>query len=177
MDNLAELQNIHEHLNLWLIYSLLGFLVGIVLVIYGMRKKKTTPKLIGIALFWNMIFSIFMISFSDNHFQIKAKKALLSLLSEPHVSVKICNSPINIKLQDIIISEVKLLKNIDRHHSYPNDTIPIKIVSKNGDIQVRIARDSDVDNEYWIFWDKYDKTKNNAIGFLRTNKFDNIGCK
>ncbi|MNJ02786.1 hypothetical protein D3C73_1628660 [compost metagenome] len=38
----------------------------------------------------------------------------------------------------------------------------IEIVSKTRTIRIRLAKDSEIESEYWVFWDKY--------------RYDEIGC-
>jgi hypothetical protein len=89
----------------------------------------------------------------------------------------LCDRTVSEDIQAAFISEIKLLGNISRHKSQPLDTLPIRILKDRIDIKIRIQRDSDRKNEFWIYWDRYRITRESPIGYLKTSKFDNIVCR
>lgn len=173
---MIEFQTIYEAFRVWTLFAVLAGLIGIGIFIYGLSKSKRL-KMLGIMLFGHMFLCGMILLLLNNIFSSRAKLELLQTLSDSKLNVTLCNEPVNKEKQSSIISELKLLRDIPRHHSQPLDTVPIKILKNDTDIRIRIQRDSDRENEYWIYWDKYKITKENAVGYIQTLKFDNTKCR
>jgi len=176
MEQLIEFQKNYEAFRIWTVFGFVGGLIGIGLSIYGFLKRSRL-KIVGILLIVHMFLCAEILSLVNNIFSKRAKEELLRILNDPKLSLTVCDQPIQMDSQASFISEIKSLSEIPRHHSRPLDTLPIKILKDKTDIKIRIQRDSDRENEYWIYWDKYNITTDNAIGYLQTSKFDNINCR
>lgn len=174
---MLEFQKNYEIFRIWTLLGVVAGLAGIGLCIYGYSKKRNRLKIVGLMLFGHMFLCGLIFSLLTTIFQNRAKYEFLQILNDPKVTLSLCDKAIHEDMQSAIISELKLLGNILRHHSQPLDTLPIKILKDKADIKIRIQRDSYRKNEYWIYWDSYIITRDNPIGYLQTSKFDTIDCR
>ena len=59
------------------------------------------------------------------------------------------------------------------HHTYPTHMIPVVIRGKTSVLELTLARDSAISDEYWIFWTRDAGTPNRPeIGRIETSVFD-----
>jgi hypothetical protein len=173
--DLLRFQNAYEIFRVWTLIAVLGGIIGIGLSIYGYSAKKRI-KYFGIGLVGHMFLCGLIFSLLNNIFLNRAKQQLVDILSDSSLTVKICNINIPVADQKVYLSEIVLLRDIPRHHSQPLDTIPIEILQDKNNLGLRIQRDSDRANEYWIYWNRYKISSENAIGFIQTGTFDKINC-
>jgi hypothetical protein len=71
-----------------------------------------------------------------------------------------------------VIRELEKMSTYPGHHSHPEKTIHITIVSKGHTMRLNLGRDSGLTNEYWVFYPQYNHTSLNEIGRITTNAFD-----
>ncbi len=173
--DLIRLQNVYEIFRVWTLIAVLGGVIGIGLTIYGYSAKKRI-KYFGIGLVGHLFLCGLILSLLNNIFLSRAKLQLVNILSSNALTVKICNENVSVEDQKMLLSEIKLLREIPRHHSQPLDTIPLAILQDNINLKLRVQRDSDRANEYWIYWDRYKISSDNAIGYIHTRRFDKINC-
>jgi hypothetical protein len=67
-----------------------------------------------------------------------------------------------------VINELKKVRSLSDHHSHPERTIQIEIIRKNDVLKIKLGRDSQNQNEYWVFIDG----SSNEIGRILTDYFD-----
>ena len=72
-----------------------------------------------------------------------------------------------------IINELNKIKSYSGHGSHPEKKIKIEIISESAKMELTLNQDSDIKNEYWIYWNKYSSTSLNEIGRITTNVFKN----
>ena len=72
------------------------------------------------------------------------------------------------------LNELTKMSFIPAHHSYPIKKFKFKIKDKDGELELSIGQDSQIKNEYWIFYPKYRHTGANELGRIRTNIFENV---
>ena len=59
------------------------------------------------------------------------------------------------------------------HHSHPEHQIPVEIWRKQEVLRLTLGRDSDLTQEYWIFWTREAGNTNRLeIGRIQTSVFD-----
>ena len=150
-----------------MLFSFLIALVGFCFLIYskyeiGTKKKKA--RIIGIILFVQ-VFLFFWVNFKlMNTMQNKARKEFVTFLDYPDLKVKINDVEIKENSLEQTISSLRNIRYVHGHHSHPEEEIEIIISSKEKNIKIKAAQDSEIKTEYWIFWDKYESTKLNEIG-------------
>jgi|688.fasta_scaffold564250_2 hypothetical protein len=174
---MTEFEKNFEIFRLWTLLGVIAGFVGLGLLIYGFSKRRNTLKALGLTLFGHMFLCGLIFSLLTNYFLRRASSELLQILNDPKVTLSLCDRTVSEDIQAAFISEIKLLGNISRHKSQPLDTLPIRILKDRIDIKIRIQRDSDRKNEFWIYWDRYRITRESPIGYLKTSKFDNIVCR
>jgi hypothetical protein len=59
------------------------------------------------------------------------------------------------------------------HHTHPGHEIPVVILRKRDALELTLARDSAIANEYWVFWTReMGDPKRLEIGRIETSTFD-----
>ena len=59
------------------------------------------------------------------------------------------------------------------HHTYPDHEIPIVIRYNQASLELTLARDSALPNEYWVFWTREEGDPNRLdIGRIKTSLLD-----
>jgi hypothetical protein len=71
-----------------------------------------------------------------------------------------------------IVSALQQTSSVLGHHSHDTKRIRVDINSEKGNITLELGRDSQVPQEYWVFYPKYRVTSNYEIGRIRTPVFD-----
>ncbi|MNT88354.1 hypothetical protein D3C72_2289070 [compost metagenome] len=87
-------------------------------------------------------------------------------MHEPELVVRVNKEIIDSTYGNKIISELKKIQDLPPHHSHPTEMTELEIVSKTRTIRIRLAKDSEIESEYWVFWDKY---RYDEIGRIKTN--------
>jgi hypothetical protein len=141
-----------------------------------LRKKGKQVKIewgkIPIA---SIIFFIFLLStvlvLKDIAYSSKrnAVKDFLSSVTN-NVEVKIDGARITYPMP--IIDELMKVRHLPAHHSHPTREIPIEIIDNNRLLPLKIARDSSVESEYWVFYPYDSFFSRNHIGNIITDVFD-----
>lgn len=72
----------------------------------------------------------------------------------------------------IVIRELQKISTSLGHHSHPEKTIHVKIVSNGRTLRLSLGRDSGRSNEYWVFYPQYKHTAKNELGRITTSAFD-----
>jgi hypothetical protein len=73
-----------------------------------------------------------------------------------------------------VVNELSKVAPMLAHHSHPTVRIHITIKRRNETLALQLGRDSDISQEYWVFYPEYYFTSINEIGRIRTKIFDNI---
>jgi hypothetical protein len=76
------------------------------------------------------------------------------------------------KNSEAVIRELATLSAIMAHHSHPTDRISVIITDGDTSLVLELARDSEIPDEYWVFYPGYQSSASNEIGRIRTNVFD-----
>lgn len=162
----------------WMKWIMLpSFILGIIgffFYLYSIQNKKLNRKksnLIGIYLIILFVFN-WLIGFSLSwSFETLIKKELISFLNQPNIEIIINGEKLVPEYSSRIISELKKIKSLPGHHSSPKDEIELKIISDKDSMTLTVKQDSEKEYEFWIFSDKYNHTKENVIGKLKTLVF------
>jgi hypothetical protein len=72
-----------------------------------------------------------------------------------------------------VINELMKVRHLPAHHSHPTREIPIEIVDDDRHLSLKVARDSGVEREYWVFYPYGGSFSENHIGNIITDVFSN----
>jgi len=155
-----------------------SFIVGGIGVFFGIYARSETNKtkrkpwkiakiLIGqLAVVFILSYGILWI------INIESRNELKSLLNEKNIKITVNGENINTEYSLQIIAELNKIKSYSGHHSHPEKEFEIGILSGNTKMDLTIKKDSDIKNEYWVYWNKYSSTNLNEIGRVTTNIFE-----
>ena len=137
-------------------------IIGLLFYVYSIQNKK----LIILFVFnWLIGFSLSLT------FETLVKKELISFLNQPNIEIKINGEKLVPEYSTRVVSELKEIKSLPGHHSSPKDEIELKIISDKDSMTLTIKQGSEKEYEFWVFSDKYNHTKENDIGKLKTLVF------
>ena len=163
---------------IWRFVIILSFLIAIVgfgilfYVKYGTPKNKKKLKKTGV-IFFVQVFLIGTIALgSDWTARRLARHEIIEFLNQKNLELKINGSIIDINEANEVIVELKEMRSFAGHHSSPIKQFKIAISNKDKLIILFIRQDSNIENEYWIFWNKYRASTLNEVGRVRTDKFE-----
>jgi len=71
-----------------------------------------------------------------------------------------------------MIRELQKISTSLGHHSHPEKTIHVTIVSNGRTLRLNLGQDSERSNEYWVFYPQYKHTSMNELGRITTTVFD-----
>jgi hypothetical protein len=142
-----------------------------------LRKKGKQAKIdwgkIPIA---SIIFFIFLMptvflleDIADSSKRNIVKNFLISVTSD--VEVRIDGARIACPMS--VINELIKVRHLPAHHSHPTREIPIEIIDDDRHLSLKVARDSGVEREYWVFYSFAGSSSRNHIGNIITNVFSN----
>jgi hypothetical protein len=60
------------------------------------------------------------------------------------------------------------------HHSYPTRSFSLRIVCSGETVRLRLARDSERPDEYWVFWQIDENAEEQALGIITSKAFDEV---
>jgi len=132
--------------------------------------KRTILKAIPIV----FLFIIWIVGFGlAEILEYKSKKELLHFINDKSNSYEIIINGRRMYDVNIVVEELRKIKNIVPHSSHPINEIKISITNeKRQTMELVIGRDSDRKTEYWVYVPKYRHTSINEIGRLNTGIFD-----
>ena len=73
---------------------------------------------------------------------------------------------------DKIISVLKTAARQEGHHSHPTKRISLVIQSEKGKLELELRRDSEIPQEYWVYYYKYGVGDHPDVGKITTPLFD-----
>lgn len=177
MENHYKLENIYLAFRLWTLISVLFGLIGFGLFLFYYRKSNENKKRnIGIILFGQMLLSVLFLMLLNNIFQSKAKNELFVKIELTKNKIKVCDNELSESQTKVYKNLLLEIGKIPRHHSSPTYCGNIKLEVNGEIVNLRFERDDDIKTEYWIYWDKYSVTKDNPIGYLRTEELNEMNC-
>jgi len=167
-------------LNVYKIVAAIGFVICLFGFVYHARKRddfknqffRINIKAIifgfsGILL----VASIFKISdFTESEMHAELKDRLDESVFQ---TIHFNNNQIDSVDIDTILYSLRKLHFIQPHHSHTiGDSYDLKIISSFDTLTLRLKSDSEIENEYWVFCDKYKSTSRNEIGRIRNDVFN-----
>jgi len=138
------------------------------------RKAPTVWKNVGyaaIAAFILPLIISFILSFTVEIIVRHEVKTWLENVSDDAI-VSINNEVIQKPLT--VIEELRKLAAMPAHHSYATKRIRVAITDNDQGLVIDLGRDSQLPQEYWVFYLGYRHTKVNEIGRITTSLFENF---
>lgn len=102
-----------------------------------------------------------------------ARQEIKDFLYSTDLVVLVNEKSINQEFKQSVVSELKKIRNIPGHHSHPTGEIEIILESGINKIVLSLRQDSEFEDEYWIYLNKYKITSNNEVGRINTSILDN----
>lgn len=134
-------------------FGLLGWLIAF---IAQFEKKYLKFKKIGIILIFNALFWGFLTIYIDTKLYNNIRNKITTLIKDP--STKISQQDYTYgKLSSIQLkNEIRKIKNHNSSHSDYGKCMNLNVSNKNTKaFHLRICKDTQIVNEYWIFTDRY----------------------
>lgn len=163
-------------LSYWSYWMFCSFALGIIGLIYfhfikGHRINSINPFTILIS----QLFITWLIAFGGQWIVLNyAKNEVLSFLNKNNIKIKINGSGLDKEQTILIIDDFRNLKNKLGHNSHPEKQIEIELISSNEKILLKVRQDSEIKNEFWVFWDKYKSCQNNNFGKIYSTLLFNL---
>lgn len=163
--------------SIWYYWMFASFGLGIIGLIflfytqYGNPTEKKKPLKIGIILLVQG-FMTWVIGFGTLAIiTTRARNEVKTFLSGPMAQVTLNGLQLD-KVHSLeLITELQAIENIMAHHSHPVTKNEIILKSSTKDsLVLTLERDSEIDNEFWVFLRKYKSTKGEEIGRIRSEK-------
>ena len=136
------------------------------------RKVPTGWKKTGyatIAAFFIPIIMIFILSFTVEKIVRHEVKTWLENVSEDAI-VSINNEVI--RKPQTVIDDLRKLATVSAHHSHATKRIRIAIKDNDQGLVIDLGRDSQLPQEYWVFYLGYRHTYVNEVGRITTSLFE-----
>jgi len=102
----------------------------------------------------------------------KIRNEILEILSDPQTQIITSRNDFKILPQELK-KELLKMQNIPTNHTHPEDQKSVEIISSKGIFKIFIARDSKNKNQFWIFTDKYEFSKESEIGKVNSAIINN----
>jgi hypothetical protein len=103
----------------------------------------------------------------------RARNAILKLLDAPDDQFAVTVNGQPTPNGRAVLQAMRGVHSMMAHHSHPDHKIPIVIRREQEVLELTLGRDSDLGQEYWIFWTREAANPNRLeIGRIRTSVFD-----
>ena len=73
---------------------------------------------------------------------------------------------------DDLLTALRSMRDAPAHHSHPTIEYRVLLITSLGPLELRLCRDSDNPNEYWVFYSGFQSTRRNEIGRVFTGVLD-----
>jgi hypothetical protein len=157
------LENIYYFLAKILPYSFGAMFLGFLIAFVANAIKKLKIKNIGIALLIQGFVLAFIIIILQTIILTKIRNEVLEILLDPQTQLITSRNDFEILPQDLK-KELLKIQDISPNHTHSEDEKSIEVISTKGFFKIIIGRDSGNKNQFWIFTDKYEFSKESEIG-------------
>ena len=155
----------------------LGF-VGIGLLMMWQYGNSNNPKRllkIGGTLIGQLILTWIIGFGSLGIVQNNARKEFKNILNQENLTLNINGTELKHGDKLEMIQILKSINKVPAHHSHPTSEIIIEIEHNGNKSNLYLNKDSERQNEYWVYWDKYQLSSSNEIGRITNEKLKNYG--
>ncbi|KAB1068526.1 hypothetical protein F6U93_06240 [Tamlana haliotis] len=159
--------------SIWKYWMIASFLLGILGFIFAKNYRvanghyKQKFLVLGIILIIQAPVTFFIGTNSVENIQNNARIELLKNINNNCV-IRINGKELNNEQSQLIINEITKIKKPDPHHSNSTKFMKISVVCGNEIYDLTFEQDSQYENEFWIFLDKYNFTRSNEIGRINS---------
>jgi hypothetical protein len=165
----------------WFYIMFVSFLLGIIGfgILFSLQQRvlinfRKNLKLGGFLL--GQVFLIFLIGLGIvSLIEIRAKNELQIILDTQNIKIIIDGKVLENGSRKEIIEILSTVERVSAHHSHPTKEIIIELEYIDQFSKIYLNKDSEIENEYWVFWDKYELTQNNEIGRITSSKIKDYG--
>ena len=103
----------------------------------------------------------------------RARSTILKVLGAPDSELVVTVNGQLWPRNNAVLAAIRGVHARAAHHSGPDHEIHVVIRGERGELQLTLARDSDVRQEYWVFWTLQEGGPNRLeIGRIETSIFD-----
>lgn len=157
------------------IIAIIGFIL-LFAVNYGNANTKKRTIIFGSLFAQVFLFALIFIGLRAL-LEVRIRSEIKEFLSQNNLKVKVNNNLLEGNQTAEIITDFKKVKWMMGHHSSPDkeNKFIIELVSDKEIIKLVLMRDTQIDTEYWVFWDKYQMTEDSELGRIKTNKLKKTG--
>ena len=137
----------------------------------GVQKKRRYPG----RSFTLFLASIIGMIFISNVLKGGSKAEILLYLD--HIDPKTLSVHVNgagAADPNAVIGALRTTADIPAHHTHPVRDFTVVIDDQIGGLTLRLGRDSDRPQEYWVFYPRYRYTTHNEVYRINTTLFDGI---
>lgn len=177
MDNLFKFEDFYVGLRIWTIISFFSGMVGLVIYLRLKKGKTNKKRVLGKILFGQMWVSVIFLGLINTIFKSRAKAELFRKINLVQGNIRSCGIELDQNKSQEYKNLLFSIGEIARHHSTPTYCGNVEFIVKSEKVDLRFERDNSIKTEYWIYWDKYIVTKENPIGYLRTDKLNDMNCR
>jgi hypothetical protein len=138
------------------------------------RLGGKRPKISRIGIAAGIMFSVaIVVNFAVvTYLGSNARNEIGLILSGPVESVSANGT--KIRIDNELVSALKNMCDSSTHHSHPTNYYRLTIKTTRGETSLDLRRDSEIANEYWVYFPKYYSTRLNEVGRVCTSAFDNM---
>ncbi len=157
----------------WMFLSLILAFIGTGMLIYWQYgKSRNNRKIAKIgSIFFGQAVITFIIGFGAfSAIQSQSREELKMYLKQDDLILKVNDQELNKIENQKFLNIIRKIVTILPHHSSPTKEIRVEIISSIDTTILSLEQDSEIEDEYWIFWNKYDY--NNDIGRLKTSELN-----
>jgi hypothetical protein len=140
---------------------------------YSAKKNRKNPPA-GL-LYMGILFSAapVMLAFVISDVLIvKARGQVIDFLNDldDRAVVRINDAPI--EDPEGIVVELRKIAALKPHHSHSEGRIAVVLENGVSKLELELGRDSEIPNEYWVYYPKYLTTESNEVGRIISHRFD-----
>jgi hypothetical protein len=124
--------------------------------VQGFKKDKfTRVTAFGGILVVQVFVIFFAVFFIGSNEKKRARNHFNKLIRRDSLYVNIINQDIDSIERRNLLYILQNNKDIHGHNSSPVETINIQIFSPKDTLTIMLRKDSEIPNEYWVFWPRY----------------------
>ncbi|TXF79589.1 hypothetical protein [Chryseobacterium sp.] len=151
--------------------------IGIVLllssnVLKSLKINSKKIQIIGFILIGQLFIVGLILVLLQSIILNEIRNEFIRILESPKTQIVQTDKNFGIFTSDELKVELIKIKEYSPHHSGTSNEMKLKLVNPDNNFNIKVFRDSQNPNEYWIFTDKYwFGSKDEEIGRITTNKF------
>lgn len=116
-----------------------------------------------------LVFAVMWVTSSI--FNSQVRQELRGILKNDVGRVKLNDQSVDGIKSNSVIKALSNIKSAKHNNTRPSDRIKIELTSNGKAEVIYLDKDSGIDNEYWVYWEKYETSTLNDIGRITTDIF------